>query len=370
MKTTFLLFFAILFVSLTGECCGEGADQPRELSRWVRTEPLRLNDIPAPTQKLAARLRAMPAKAAFWALVEAWKEADSQLGTVEVERFGPPSGVYSKYGRWLRVRGKGQIIAFGKSRADAKISEWIDRKSALAVSDGANSSSARWGIRPDYVPWGYAMQSMAFPYRKFTSNSHEWFEYRREGDVLIVARRHARISRFWIDLRSLAVLAELYGPQTWYYVRHASGYRYMDGLPFPVPTKFVEERYRNADDQEPVDARVIQLQWSIEKETDREPSFPPEPTLTKPGLYHHGSWQYWIKKTRGRDESPERVRLLGEPGRMGDIGRSIVPRDPSPGDALGTAWGKMLWYDDDLLLGWFLPASAETVRAAAVNTKR
>ncbi|MGI9427551.1 MAG: hypothetical protein ACR2NM_02755 [Bythopirellula sp.] len=77
----------------------------------------------------------------------------------------------------------------------------------------ANEVHGHWGIRPDYEPWGFTVQSMPFPHLHLTHHPSEWIDVRRIGknnNVLVVTRRHWTVTRYWIDRASLAVLGVIH----------------------------------------------------------------------------------------------------------------------------------------------------------------
>ncbi|MGI9427547.1 MAG: hypothetical protein ACR2NM_02735 [Bythopirellula sp.] len=106
---------------------------PPETTRWVRTTPLEFDQIPAATRAISAELLDLEPRAAHDKLIEEWKRADSEIGTVQTERFSPPFGQYDQYARWRRVRGRGWTLAFGDSADVAKVTHWVDRQRCLAV---------------------------------------------------------------------------------------------------------------------------------------------------------------------------------------------------------------------------------------------
>ncbi|GEM_PF-4466961 len=340
----------------------EGKIGSLEVLPWLSLRPLDLKQIPDSTRILSEKLKALPPEDAFFTLVKAWKEADAELNSVEIEASGLWLGSSFPYRHWhwRWVNGKGYTYTGGMEPADQDLIWWGDFQKGLNVKyDTTHRFYARWGLEPGYIPGRTTLQTMAFPIQDMTPNLLFPGIYKRQGDLLVVMRGN---STFWIDLSSLAILVSVHSSDSnQYYVKTPTAYQYLEGWPFPVPKTFTTTSYRKNRKYAPLKLReqVLELKVTLNGSHAEEFLLPAAPSFRSEGTHKWGNWWYQVS-THNADKhqtEPYQVTRLEYqcPHRNyrpeGQRISSIL-NDPVPGREINTPWGAMRWEEEGALQGW------------------
>jgi hypothetical protein len=220
-------------------------------------KPIEGLEVPEATQKLSARLRALPPRDAVAALLDEYHKAQAALQGFRYEIEDNYIYVGQPLMRAAFSAGTGWLCERGPAANELKPVHWFDAAQKVEVRHYAGETTIQRHDKPNVraINPSYDSDPVVFPLAliAYTQYGENWL-CRRDGDLLVLAVSYSDQNLVWIDLRSLAVLSK-----TYHYkidkpsceVTRLEGYRYLDAFPFPVPRRQVTEYYSPPDQKEP-----------------------------------------------------------------------------------------------------------------------